>query len=284
MKNDTKKYLCWFIWIAIGMLIISFIYPIIVKYVFSDFITAGSFGDSYGALNAIFSGLAFAGVIITILIQRHELELQREELIETREEFTVNRITNITYNQLERFEEAIDLLILPISDSNKTEGIRAILYLDSKKEIIISGENKEIKKSKILKNVKLYTEYGLQIQIFAIAAYNAMNVVKASLVKCKLSIEIRNEIKEIFFRNIGFKQLNVIENISETIKDYHKHFNTNNPKDLKVIESIDIEKFGDLTKANIYLKKIDEFRRTILTEDKIEEFNNKWNEEFGIHS
>lgn len=40
----------------------------------------------FGAVNALFSGLAFAGIIYTILPQRRELELQREELRATRTE------------------------------------------------------------------------------------------------------------------------------------------------------------------------------------------------------
>jgi hypothetical protein len=40
----------------------------------------GQFGDLYGSINSLFSGLAFAGVIIAILLQRRELELQRREL------------------------------------------------------------------------------------------------------------------------------------------------------------------------------------------------------------
>lgn len=46
----------------------------------------GTFGDMFGAVNALFSGLAFAGIIITILLQRKELSLQRQELEETRAE------------------------------------------------------------------------------------------------------------------------------------------------------------------------------------------------------
>lgn len=46
----------------------------------------GTFGDMFGAVNALFSGLAFAGIIYTILLQRRELELQREELRATRGE------------------------------------------------------------------------------------------------------------------------------------------------------------------------------------------------------
>ena len=48
--------------------------------------TVGEFGDMFGAVNALFSGLAFVGVIIAIMMQSKELELQREELKQTREE------------------------------------------------------------------------------------------------------------------------------------------------------------------------------------------------------
>lgn len=41
---------------------------------------AGVFGDSFGLLTSLFSGLAFYGIIITILLQREELQLQRIEL------------------------------------------------------------------------------------------------------------------------------------------------------------------------------------------------------------
>lgn len=45
----------------------------------------GTFGDMFGGINALFSGLAFVGVIAAILLQSKELELQRKELAETRE-------------------------------------------------------------------------------------------------------------------------------------------------------------------------------------------------------
>lgn len=46
----------------------------------------GQFGDMFGAVNALFSGLALAGVIVAILLQKDELALQRKELKDTREE------------------------------------------------------------------------------------------------------------------------------------------------------------------------------------------------------
>lgn len=45
----------------------------------------GPFGDQFGAVNALFSGLAFAVLIYTMRLQSTELALQREELESTRE-------------------------------------------------------------------------------------------------------------------------------------------------------------------------------------------------------
>lgn len=52
----------------------------------------GTFGDMFGAVNALFSGLAFAGIIFTIFLQRRELQLQRSELEETRKELIGQRL------------------------------------------------------------------------------------------------------------------------------------------------------------------------------------------------
>lgn len=48
---------------------------------------AGVFGDSFGIITSLFSGLAFSGMIITILLQKEELRLQRKELTDNRKEF-----------------------------------------------------------------------------------------------------------------------------------------------------------------------------------------------------
>lgn len=60
----------------------------------------GTFGDMFGAVNSVFSGLAFAGIIITIYLQREELKEQREELRLTRKEFEIQNTTL----KLQRFE------------------------------------------------------------------------------------------------------------------------------------------------------------------------------------
>ena len=51
----------------------------------------GQFGDLFGAVNALFSGLAFSGIIYAIVLQRKELELQRNELKLQRKEMEGSR-------------------------------------------------------------------------------------------------------------------------------------------------------------------------------------------------
>lgn len=48
----------------------------------------GQFGDMFGSINALFSGLALAGVVLTLFMQHHELGLQRRELALTRDQLT----------------------------------------------------------------------------------------------------------------------------------------------------------------------------------------------------
>jgi hypothetical protein len=49
-----------------------------------------SIGEMFGAVNALFSGLAFVGVIGAILLQSEELSLQRDELKLTRTELAAS--------------------------------------------------------------------------------------------------------------------------------------------------------------------------------------------------
>ena len=76
--------------VSLGLLVIL-ILSIIAIWVIAGFILSGlsdrgTFGDMFGSINALFAGLAFAGIIYAIVLQRRDLELQRKELQLTREE------------------------------------------------------------------------------------------------------------------------------------------------------------------------------------------------------
>jgi len=50
--------------------------------------TRGQFGDMFGAVNTLFSGLAFVGFLYAIHLQREDLRLQRQDLALTRNELS----------------------------------------------------------------------------------------------------------------------------------------------------------------------------------------------------
>jgi hypothetical protein len=76
--------------------------------------TEALFGDSFGAVNALISAFAFAGVIVSMYFQRKDLELQRsslemqrEELVRNTDELSLQREEFQTQNKtmmLQRFE------------------------------------------------------------------------------------------------------------------------------------------------------------------------------------
>ena len=78
------------------VVVLWFLSWLIITHFIKDPTNQGTFGDTFGAVNALFSGLAFAGLIATLLYQKEELKLQREELQQTREELK---------GQREEFEE-----------------------------------------------------------------------------------------------------------------------------------------------------------------------------------
>lgn len=86
-------------------------YPFILMHlspVMSD--DLGKFGDSFGALNTLFSGLAFVGLIYAILLQREDLRIQSKELELTRQELRAQRGEFAEQNatmRIQRFENTL---------------------------------------------------------------------------------------------------------------------------------------------------------------------------------
>jgi len=69
---------------VIGIILLQGLIAFVIYKSFPDWTSRGQFGDVFGAVNALFSGLAFAGLIYAILLQREDLALQRKELELTR--------------------------------------------------------------------------------------------------------------------------------------------------------------------------------------------------------
>lgn len=80
MKKFTPLF------VVLAIISLWFAYPFILTECGVEQMDQGGHGDMYGGLNTLFSGLAFAGLIYTVMLQREELGLQRKELELTRAE------------------------------------------------------------------------------------------------------------------------------------------------------------------------------------------------------
>lgn len=84
---------------------------------------SGTFGDSFGVVTSVFSGLAFAGIILTIL-------LQRQELTESREIFRMQRFEGSFYRLLDLCRRNLDdVIIIDQATETEYEGVDALNFV-----------------------------------------------------------------------------------------------------------------------------------------------------------
>ncbi|ACT95675.1 putative phage abortive infection protein [Dyadobacter fermentans] len=86
----------------------------------------GIFGDKFGAVNALFSGLALAGIIYSLSMQKQELALQRQELTATRNEFKQQNFENVFFNLLRNQQDITNTNIASIDELHTISKIRTV--------------------------------------------------------------------------------------------------------------------------------------------------------------
>ncbi|MCP4052449.1 MAG: hypothetical protein GY739_05150 [Mesoflavibacter sp.] len=112
-KEDTKRNFYLLIVLVITIWIISWI---ITDNLYCSVTDRGAFGDKFGFVNSLFSGLALAGIIYSIFLQQKELSLQRTELKETKEEFKDQNFQTTFFNLLKTQNQIADDISTTISD------------------------------------------------------------------------------------------------------------------------------------------------------------------------
>lgn len=87
----------------------------------SSLIEPGPFGDMFGSVNALFSGLAFSGIILALILQRRDLEMQREVLKLQMEEIRLQR------EELARSAEAQEAQVKALVIAAQLNGLATFL-------------------------------------------------------------------------------------------------------------------------------------------------------------
>lgn len=72
--------------VCAGVLLTQLLTFILVVRAIPDWPARGQLGDLFGITNSLFSGIAFAGIVFTILLQQEQISMQREEATHEREE------------------------------------------------------------------------------------------------------------------------------------------------------------------------------------------------------
>ncbi len=109
------------------IILVWFLTPFVVAHLVENKAERGQLGDLFGTINALFSGLAFAGVIVAIFLQREELQLQKEEMKRSAaaQEELGRALLNTLYAQT--LKAALDILDSP-------ESLEAAKYLKSRED------------------------------------------------------------------------------------------------------------------------------------------------------
>lgn len=161
----NKKGYLFIIGILLFMLIIWIFYPFILNIFFESNNDRGVFGDSFGALNALISGLAFGGIIYTILLQQGQLNMQKEELILQRKELELTRQElNRTADAQEKSEKALSRQAENMELTSKISALSALFNAYNNSLHRESGlnweEREEVKKKakKISNSLEEYTQ------------------------------------------------------------------------------------------------------------------------------
>ncbi|WP_157491979.1 hypothetical protein [Gelidibacter mesophilus] len=157
-KKSKKRYNFRNIFVIILLIWIASIF--VIYFLFANQSERASFGDSFGAINSLFSGLAFGGIIYTIFLQRQELKLQREELKLTRKELKRTANAQEKGNQFQNEQLRIQNLPILQFGSKEKSGEKFIEIINQSSNIpfdldiwfyIVASDN-EISKKEFINN------------------------------------------------------------------------------------------------------------------------------------
>ena len=122
-SNINSKRVFWIAIIVVVVICAAYIF-FMFRLFPSDYEKRGQFGDMFGFIGALFSGLAFAGLIVTMLQQREDLQNQKDEI-------------KLQRQDLEAQTEALKLQKEEIAQTNKELELQRKEMVEQNKTIIL---------------------------------------------------------------------------------------------------------------------------------------------------
>lgn len=125
----------------------------------------GQFGDSFGVLNSLFTGLGFGGLIITLMLQQKQINQQEQEVITQRKAECIQHYEDTLFKLLELYLNTLS----EISNSHNSIQGRHVLYNSNRRALdAIRKEGAQLiphdiqerhLKNKLTENDRLHLDY-----------------------------------------------------------------------------------------------------------------------------
>lgn len=194
----------------------------------------GQFGDMFGATNALFSGLAFVGIIVAIIIQSEELGLQRKELIETKNIFDqqskqlkFQQRENTFFNLLSHHSKIIEGITVKRDEGSGSEknvyilnGYRAFLSIWSTTKSNLVYSQRELNGTKVFSSNWLNSEHPWKI----ISKQDTYRQIYNSVIHILGFIDEYLDNKQFYYKCL-FNNLSREEReIVSLLNEYHEYF------------------------------------------------------------
>jgi hypothetical protein len=119
-----------FIFILIFILASWVLTPALIKYFLNEYSigNAGTFGDQFGAINALFTGLGFAGLVYTIYLQQKQFEFQQKEIDKQNEQFNIQNFETTFFKLIDYFKDIKNSIQIFESSFMETTGGDVFTY------------------------------------------------------------------------------------------------------------------------------------------------------------
>ena len=162
--SDDSEKIGWRLWLIFsGVVFLWIMSLILIPLLYCKIAERGQFGDSFGAVNALFSGLAFGGVICAILLQKRELKLQRKTLEATQVEIKGQKEQLAAQNQTlqrQNFESSF-FQLLSVHNANFN-----VMNFQGAQDLEIAGLEKEKELSQTMISQANVTEDQIQYRVY----------------------------------------------------------------------------------------------------------------------
>lgn len=204
----------WHLFIYVGLVLLLWGSAwVLSNILLDDLVKRGQFGDSFGAVNALFSGLAFAVLIFTIRQQKQEIQQtqklikqQEQELQEQNETLRLQKFENTFFNLISLHQEILNGIKINLGGERVAVSREAIGEIYARFERGYASNTEKVESVRIQNSYRhIYAHfghlYGHYIKnLESILRYLSLNSYKKSMYEDMLIAMLsESELKIVFY-------------------------------------------------------------------------------------